>query len=363
MYAFMPDIHIGAKYTNESLFQSLNHFLGLIKDHKEPCHCIFVLGDLFDHKLSVEEGKTAALFLRNLICNKCGRDGMVHVPVHFIHGTDSHDRKQYEMFLPIINEIPNANVLYTDKACTGMLRNEATVLYLPQEYGHDISYADLFSKEYDIIVGHGPVSSVNKAPCPTSDYDILHSAEQLGDISKICVFGHYHGFTDFGNNVYYGGPWLRWKFGEDTPRKFVFCNDNFEIETHPNPYAIEFKTIEIHSPEELRSYIASDITSPHRFVMSIDPDIISEYHAIMNINKNNQNISYKVSYNVDKSNDDDSDRITAEYTQSALVEPVPALISYIKDKYNVDVSDEIKEYEDRINKEMENTKEEKNNGR
>ena len=63
MYAFLQDIHIGAKYSNESLFKSLNTFFGLIKDHKEKCDCIFVCGDLFEHKLSVEESKTAALVL------------------------------------------------------------------------------------------------------------------------------------------------------------------------------------------------------------------------------------------------------------------------------------------------------------
>ena len=67
----------------------------------------------------------------------------------------------------------------------------------------------------------------------------------------------------------------------------------------------------------------------------------------MNINKNNPNISYKIS-SVKKEETDD--RITSDYIQTEIEEPVPSLISYIKEKYNEDTSEEIKEYEDRINK-------------
>lgn len=347
MFAFMQDIHIGAKFTNESLFQSLNLFLKLIREHKEECKCIFVCGDLFEHKLSVEEATVAADFLASLVCNNCGRNGKIHVPVHFIHGTCSHDRDQYEIFMPLISKLPNADVFYANEA-TSIVFNGIKILYLPQEYG-DKSYDELFKSKYDIIVGHGPISSTTKAPCPTKDYDILHSAELLGDISKICVFGHYHGYTDFGNNVYYGGPWLRWKYGEDEPRQFVFCTDDYKLEIHPNPYAVEYRTIDIATVDELRSYISQDITTPYRFCISVDEDNLNEFHAIMNINKNNPNISYKISsIKKEETVDDKVSAEYGEYNRTANVEPVPALISYIQDKYDIDVSDEIHEYETRI---------------
>lgn len=345
MFAFMADIHIGAKYTNESLFKTLDNFLKIIKDHEEECKCIFVAGDLFEHKLTVDEAKTAANFLVRLVCNGCRKDGL-HVPVHFIHGTYSHDREQYEMFLPLIMKLPNADVFYTDKACAVNFRG-TKILYLPQESGNDISYDEFFKNKYDIIVGHGPVSGVNKSPCPTADYDILHSAELLGDISKICVFGHYHGFTDFGNNVYYAGPWLRWKYGEEEPRRFFLCNDNFEVETFPNPEAVEFKTINIATAEELRGYISQNITTPHRFCITVSDNNLEEFHTIMSINKNNPNISYKMT-SVKREETSEDDKVVAEYTKSDNVEPVPALISYIQDVYKVDVSEEIHDYENRI---------------
>lgn len=346
MYAFLQDIHIGAKYTNESLFKTLDMFLGLIKDHKETCDCIFVCGDLFEHKLTVDEAKTASLFLANLAYNGCGRNGFENVPVHFVHGTYSHDREQYEMFLPIIEKIPNVDVFYTDEVCSGVLRNGATVLYLPQIYDTKIDYNELLSHKYDIIVGHGPISSETKNPCQAKEYETVLPVEKLGEASNICVFGHYHGYTDFGNNVYYGGPWLRWKYGEDEPRKFVFCTSDYKIETVPIPYALEYKTINIENIEQLREHISQNITTPHRFNIAIDDTNIEEYHAIMNINKNNPNISYKVSYL--KTEEEADDTLKSEYTVSSMDEPIPVLITYIQDKYGTDTSEEIHEYESRI---------------
>jgi hypothetical protein len=42
--------------------------------------------------------------------------------------------------------------------------------------------------------------------------------------------------------------------------------------------------------------------------------------------------------------------IETEHITKPIVEPIPALIEYVKDKYNVDVTEEVKEYENRINK-------------
>lgn len=350
MYAFLQDIHIGAKFTNESLFNSLNTFFELIKDHKESCDCIFVCGDLFEHKLSVEESKTAALFMANLAYNGCGRNGVENVPVHFIHGTYSHDREQYEMFMPLLEKIPNVNVFYTNTVCSGTLSNGATVLYLPQIYDDKIDYDELFSHEYDIIVGHGEISSLFKNPCHSTDKNTTLPAEKLGEISKICVFGHYHGFTDFGNNVYYGGPWLRWKYGEDEPRVFTFCTSDYKIQTIPNKFAIEYKTVNVENIEELRGYISQNITTPHRFNITVSDDNIEEFHAIMNINKNNSNISYVVSSDKKKEENDSIDSDNVEYKTSSIEEPIPILITYIQDKYGIDTKKELEEYESRINK-------------
>lgn len=353
MYAFIGDLHIGTKLPQIDYLESLNKFFGLIKQHKEECHCIFVCGDLFDHKLSIDEAKFAALFMLNLVCNNCGRGSHTHVPVKFVHGTYTHDYDQYEIFIKILDQIPNTDIFYTKEACIGTLKNGAKVLYLPQEYGN-VDYTKALSREYDIIVGHGPISSETKHPCKSTQYEIMHSTEQLGAISKICVFGHYHGYTDFGNNVYYTGPWLRWKYGEDEPRVFFFCNDNFEVETVPNEFALDYETMDIYSPDELRSELSKEINNPHRFIIHCRNDQLNEYHAIMNAYKKNNNLKYQIiseKENQEETNTRQCSTSNIEDRSSTIIaEPVPALISYIKDKYDIDTSDEIKEYEMKINR-------------
>ena len=303
---------------------------------------------MFDHKLSIEEAKFAALFMVNLVCNNCGRNGRQHVPVHFIHGTYTHDNEQYEIFLPLLEQLPNVEVFYTKTACSGKLHNGVKILYLPQEYG-DVDYSKAFDDTYDIIVGHGPISSENKVPCKSTQYEIMHSVELLGKISKICVFGHYHGYTDFGNNTYYTGPWLRWQYGEDTPRCFFMCNDEFQIETTPNDIALNFETFDVYSPDELRNAVSQDINNPHRFIIHCKNDELVEYHAIMNAYKKNQYLKYQImSINEDKPEKSIDDSMSSR----PIVEPVPALIEYVRDKYDMDVTEEIRDYESKINKDV-----------
>ena len=350
MLAFIGDLHLCAgKLPREDYIKSLNKFLGIIKNHKEKCHGIFVVGDLFDHKLSVEELEFASAMIVNLACNGCGRDHRLHVPVYFIHGTYTHDYDQYNIFLPLLEKIDNVKVYYTDKVCDGVLENDAKVLFLPQEYG-DVDYSEWFSKKYDLIVGHGPVSSETKAPCKSTNYEIMHSAEMLGSISKLCVFGHFHGYTDFGNNVFYTGPWLRWKYGEDIDRVFFICNDNFEVETIPNDIALKYETFEVHSPDELRSMVSNDIKNPQRFIIHCKSEELPEYHGIMNAYKKNQYLKYQI-ISTDDEEDIDTLELPEEHTNKPILEPIPALIEYVKDKYLIDVSEEVKEYESKINRE------------
>ena len=351
MIAFLADTHIGTKLSPMDYLKSLDRFLEIIKTHKEECHCIFVCGDLFEHRLTIEEARFASLFLVNLVCNNCGRNGRTNVPVHFVHGTYSHDYEQYGIYIPLLEKIDNTEVFYTKETCIGTLHNGMKVLYLPQIYG-DFDYSKYFEKEYDIIVGHGPVSSTTKNPCKSKQDEIVHSADKLGDISKICVFGHYHGYTDFGKNVFYAGPWLRWKYGEEEPRRFFICNDNFEVELFDNPFALEYKTIEINNPDELRDTIAQGITTPHRFIIKTNNEDLQTYHAIMATNKRNQNLSYRVfPEEIDTKQEEIVQKLDeSSSTNNTNLGPIPSLISYITEKYGVDAEKEVLAYEEKINK-------------
>ena len=347
MYAFLADIHIGVNLPLAHFMDSLEMFLKQIKEHKEECHAIFVCGDLFDHRLSINDAKFASIFIARLVYNHAKKTGG-NIPVYFIHGTYTHDQEQYDIFLQMIDKTILADVFYIEHACTMTLVDGKKALFLPQEYG-DINYEPFFRDTYDIIIGHGPIASQTKNPCKSAKYEIIHSAELLGKISKICVFGHYHGFTDFGNNVFYTGPWLQWKYGEDEPKVFFFCNDKFEVETIPNPYAMEFKTIDITNPEVLREYMSQDITTPHRFMIQSSHDDMETYRGIINSNKSNM-----VKFIIEEIVDEDDLQLTVDEVvdaQTEAVQPIISLSTFIKDRYGIDVIEQLRDYESQINKE------------
>lgn len=350
MYAFLADVHLGVKLPDQDYLKSLNMFYGLIKQRKDFCKGIFVLGDLFDHRLTIEEAKFASMFIANLACNGCGYDGL-NAPVYLLHGTYSHDLEQYDIFMPMLQKIPNTEVHYIKNLCGITTKHGLRVLCIPHEYG-DIDYTTYLNDKWDLIIGHGVLASNTLNPCKTKE-GIVHSAAQLGSISKLCVFGHYHGLTNFGNNTYYIGPWLRWQYGQDEERVFFFCDDNFKVFTRKNPIALEYKTIEIHDPEELRDIISQNIETPHRFKIEADQNNIEAYRGIILASKQNQNIKFQLSeIDTDSTNDKIEEEI--EQSNNDASRPIPSLIEYIKEKYDKDASEQLSEYESIINKERKN---------
>lgn len=350
MYAFLADVHLGVKLPNEDYLKSLNMFLGLIKEQKDFCKGIFVLGDLFDHRLSIDEAKFASLFIANLACNQCGYDGL-NAPVYFIHGTYSHDLDQYDIFTPMLSKIPNIEIYHIKAVCGIKTKHGLNVLCIPHESGN-IDYTQYLNEKWDMVVGHGVMASNTLNPCKSKE-GIIHSAQQLGSISKLCVFGHYHGFTDFGNNTFYIGPWLRWQYGQDEERVFFFCDDNFKVYTRKNPFALEYKTIEIHNPEELREIISQNIDTPHRFKIESNEKDIDVYRGIILASKQNQNITFKLSEIESEVIEDklDEDNEQSNNDASDTTRPIPDLDRYIKNKYKKDASKYLSEYESIINKE------------
>ena len=120
-----------------------------------------------------------------------------------------------------------------------------------------------------------------------------------------------------------------------------------EAETYPNDVALEFETMDIYSPEQLRSEVSKEIKNPHRFIIHCKPEDLNDYHAIMNIYKRNQYIKYQI---VSEHRDDTDVKKLLEQNTQQTVEVIPALIEYVKDRYKEDVSEEVHEYESRINR-------------
>ena len=72
----------------------------------------------------------------------------------------------------------------------------------------------------------------------------------------------------------------------------------------------------------------------------------------LNTNKKNPNIKYKISS--EESNNDTStqpiEMPTESNSDTLVLGPIPSLISYISEKYNIDTSKEIHEYDEKISK-------------
>lgn len=356
MYAFIADIHLFTNIPPEDHMKSLEMLLDIIDKHPQICDGIFVCGDLFDHRGNKDELKFASQYILRLVCNNVGKGNKRNVPVYFVHGTYSHDNEQYEIFLSLLSQIPDVEIHYIKHVTDAMSHAGHSILFLPQEYG-DIDYSEYFNKHYDLIVGHGPISSEYKSPCKSAGYEIMHSVELLGDISRLCVFGHYHDYTDFGNNVYYVGANLRWRYGEDEQCVFFICDDDLNVTTIPNPIAKEFKTIKVSSPEELREHISHTDECPRRFIINVeDNETLETYHGIINNNKKDKNLTFRITSNIEEDNDSVLPTITdiSEFKKNnSGLDPVQSLITYVKDKYNTDASEQIREYETKIRRDLE----------
>jgi hypothetical protein len=69
----------------------------------------------------------------------------------------------------------------------------------------------------------------------------------------------------------------------------------------------------------------------------------------MNAYKKNQYLKYQIISTDDE--DIDTLELPEEHINKPILEPIPALIEYVKDKYLIDVSEEVKNYESKINRE------------
>jgi hypothetical protein len=150
---------------------------------------------------------------------------------------------------------------------------------------------------------------------------------------------------------------LRWQFGQPEKRVFTICDDNFNMETYGNPYAIEYRKESISYLETLREQVSEGISTPVRFVINANENTnMEEYYAIMNMTKNNKNISYQI--NTIPSSDAEVDNQASENVDTTetivsndIVDPVDSLIQYISDNYETDTEKEIHDYESKIKQE------------
>ena len=278
-FLLFADIHIGSIKDTNYVYNTLINIID-----KEviftKTDAVFILGDYFDRLFKVnEEFVSVAINVMAYLYRACKKN---KTKIRIIYGTESHEMNQYKLF----------NYYLTSKAVDMKLITTCTeeeifpnvnILYVPEEYisdkhefYHDYLYA---GKKYNYIFGHGVIvegmpKAVSYTTTMTNEKQVPHfKAGELSSISDICIFGHYHCYTDMGDNVYYLGSLFRDSFGEETPKGYGIIEDN-KFTFIENDKAYIYKTYEINSDSNAFNS-ADDIMNEIKKIKEENPNVFN----------------------------------------------------------------------------------------
>lgn len=236
----LSDLHIGSLKNIPYVYNTITNIFDkeLLQNRTDA---VIFLGDYFHQLFKCNSEYTRlAINILSYLMLICKRK---NIKVRMLYGTESHDADQYGLFDYFV-KCDDFDFKVIDKASTENLFYNCKVLYLPEEYVYDKNsyYDSLLSGRYDYIFGHGIIKegmpmvrdiSVSKDQRTVP----VFKAGELARISKICVFGHYHVFTDMGNEVYYLGSLFRDSFGEEAPKGYgIIENDKFSFVENGDAY-------------------------------------------------------------------------------------------------------------------------------
>lgn len=357
----MADLHIGK---GDSVAQCKT-VLNILK--KEKVDLIVILGDFFDRLLKFSsDGARAA----NRIMHELARISKTGTLVRILYGTESHEMNQYNAFrhyerdydIKFINHIEEEEI------------QGKSILYIPEEYITDQSTyykKTLYSgKHYDYIFGHGiivegmPMTAISGSRNTTEHRAPHFKTADLANASDVTVFGHYHVYTDLGNDVYYLGSLFRNSFGEEADKGYGIIEDN-KFTFIPNKTADVYKTYtfdEDHpvydSPDTLvkelekiksenEGLFSGTIKGKIRMIFELPPSTDTAFkeaiHDIISIEKK---IKVVLRESIPQT-EDERDEIESKwgYIMDSSIS-IPSKISrYIKETKNIDLSPkEIEEY-------------------
>lgn len=376
----LADIHLGACDINQT-YKEINFLRDYIKDRYY--NFIIIAGDFWDRKIySNEEYIVIANKLILTLLSRCDK-------LRIINGTRSHDNNQNSIFKQYEENMAN-DLLKKDidfkiinTVEEELLFDNINVLYVPEEYMYDQKeyYADtLYSnKEYNYIFGHGIIEEgmVNA----TRNIKITSEKRKKAPIFKVklledrCIgqvyFGHYHTHTEITDNVFYVGSFSRYKFGEEEDKGFYeistdgeIYENNFIHNTSTQTYvqiAYSFKSKifnqDINLPEELKLIINKknksgidklkiifnipDEYPNSEFFINVVNDIFRDLDDFK-IEITNGYITTKRNVNKELLKDM-IDKYHYVFEKNVPIEDT--ISSFIKDKYNKDISsDKIKKY-------------------
>ena len=208
--ACIADIHFGAQSSiTASLYENLHkYFIDYLID-KKP-NIIVIAGDYFHTKLPVTsvEAQCAINFMREL------KDTFRDTTIILIHGTESHDMNQLNVFKSL--EGPKFKMY--DKFTVDMIEG-LKLLIIPEEYyPNKDTYSEVLhpSEKYDWVFFHGLFSHAGSyaAKAGNKYNKICFSTTDFNDIVYGKVTGGHIHDPIVKDKVDYCGSFDTWIFGE-----------------------------------------------------------------------------------------------------------------------------------------------------
>lgn len=290
------DIHIGSIKDIAYVYNVITDIIEKEVIFKKT-DLVVICGDYFHRLFKVNEDFVAlSINVMSYLIRACKRND---TKIRIVYGTESHEMNQYRLFnYHMTSERIDMKVYDT---VTEEIINGEHFLFIPEEYisGKHEFYKKYFNKHYDYIFGHGVIEEGMPmvVPYSTGNHDEKQvprfKSQELGDISDLCIFGHYHCYTDMGDNVYYLGSLFRDSFGEETPKGYGIIEDG-KFTFVENKEAYVYKTYEFDQSSEI--YKSSD-----NILNEIDK-IKKENENIFNGNQQGKiRIIFKTPENVDPS--------------------------------------------------------------
>lgn len=356
------DIHFGA-FDSSVLYDELNsEFLKVIK--KLPRIDILTInGDLFDHELSMNSNHAFYVlkFLDKLF--KISRNKKCDY-IRIIKGTKSHDHYQLDsLILP-----DDLDIKIINKASMEILYNDFKILYLPEEYIKDFDnyYNELFSDNYDMILGHGMLEEVSfnnfNSEISMESAPVFNTGELINICNGPIIFGHNHNGVCIKKQAFYTGSFSCWCQGEEHPKGFLISiinkkyTNNFKIIPYANKLSRKFitrnlsKIIKENNTENCIEYINKLIKKLDIYQLRIkvtEDNNDSEYMGRIASIQQFYNMSKNVKLNIESTSildDEESEEIEISDRYSYLFEDgiteEKKISKYAYDKFGYNVSAE-----------------------
>lgn len=240
----LADIHIGSIKDTVYMYNVLSDIIDNEIAYKKT-DLVVILGDYFDKLFKVNEDYVSlAINVMSHLIRTCSK---TKTKIRIIYGTESHEMNQYKLFNYHITS-SSVDLKIFDTVTEEETLPGKKILYIPEEYMYDKHkhYKKyLYSEnQYDYIFGHGvivdgmPKNISFDAASKSNEKQVPRfKSGEFNDISKVTVFGHYHCYTDMGNNVYYLGSLFRNSFGEEIDKGYgVIEDDKFSFIKNDKAY-------------------------------------------------------------------------------------------------------------------------------